>query len=176
MKNAAIFSLFTPVLLIACSAASGGDRSTEDSVAQVASPEVWSSEDDAAIFGTPLERKLAALPTAGEASTIPWAGNYWPTYEDNINHRWAGPSTDSPAKKYEKAFGGTNVEDAVSRNHGIDSQEDRHDDPRDNRSRRETAPTLYSAALRQRSRARSARPRERHTMTRTTMPPINPTR
>ena len=122
MKNAAIFSLFTPVLLIACSAASGGDRSKDDSVAQVASPEVWSSEDDAAIFGTPLERKLAALPTAGEASTIPWAGNYWPTYEDNINHRWAGPSTDSPAKKYEKAFGGTNVEDAVSRNHGIDSQ------------------------------------------------------
>ena len=34
------------------------------------------------------------------------------------------PNTDSPAMKYQKAFGGTNVEDKVSQYYGIDTTTD----------------------------------------------------
>jgi len=83
--------------------------------------ERWTSGDAPSLFATALEFKLDALPLTGEAQTIPWAGNYWPTYEDNINFQWDG-AADSPALKYEKSFGGTGVEDAVSKAHGIDSR------------------------------------------------------
>ena len=83
--------------------------------------EVWSAAGNPALFSTGLEYKLDALPAQGQAKVIPWTGSYWPTANDNINYRWDGASSDSAAKKYEKAFGGHNVEDAVSKNHGIDS-------------------------------------------------------
>lgn len=58
----------------------------------------------------------------GEVSGTPWAGHYWPAFRDSINDRWAGGSTESPAAKYARAFGldPKEVEDAVSRAHGID--------------------------------------------------------
>lgn len=87
--------------------------------------EAWSSQDNPALFGAGLETKLEALPDVGEAQNIPWAGNYWPVYEDSINHKWAGAGSDSPSLKYQKAFGGTNVEDLVSKHHGIDAQSSR---------------------------------------------------
>lgn len=83
--------------------------------------EAWASQDDPSLFSGTLEYRFAQLPTSGQAANVPWAGSYWPTYEDNINYKWAGPGTDSAPKKYEKAFGGSNVEDAVSRYHGIES-------------------------------------------------------
>ncbi len=83
--------------------------------------EAWGTGDAPSLFSSTLEYRLDALPASGEAATIPWAGSYWPTYEDNINFQWAGAGSDSPAMKYQKAFGGTDVEGAVSRNHGIDS-------------------------------------------------------
>ena len=46
-------------------------------------------------------------------------------YQDSINFKWAGANSDSPAMKYEKAFGGTGVEDAVSKYHGIDAHSSR---------------------------------------------------
>lgn len=88
---------------------------------EVKQREAWAQADAPSLFNGQLEYRFDALPTQGEASNIPWAGSYWPTSEDNINYRWDGESSDSPAKKYEKAFGGQNVEDAVSRAHGIDS-------------------------------------------------------
>lgn len=87
----------------------------------VKSAEAWASQDSPSLFSANLQLNFDALPLAGEAANIPWAGSYWPTYEDNINHRWAGAQSDSPSLKYQKAFGGTNVEDAVSRSHGIES-------------------------------------------------------
>jgi hypothetical protein len=58
---------------------------------------------------------LRQLPTSGKAAKkTPWAGSYWPTYQDSINVRWAGATSQSAAKKYELAFGKTGVEDAVS--------------------------------------------------------------
>ena len=87
----------------------------------VKSAEAWQSQDNPSLFGGNLVLEFDALPMEGQATNIPWAGSYWPTAEDNINYRWAGPNSDSAPLKYQKAFGGTNVEDAVSRSHGIES-------------------------------------------------------
>ncbi|MDX2013196.1 MAG: hypothetical protein SFW67_23575 [Myxococcaceae bacterium] len=87
--------------------------------------EAWASQDNPSLFSGTLEYRFDVLPREGEAARVPWAGSYWPTYEDNINFRWGGASSESPAKKYELAFygadAGVNVEDAVSRAHGIES-------------------------------------------------------
>jgi hypothetical protein len=85
----------------------------------------WTSNDAPSIFAGDLVTKLSDLPQKGEAAQIPWAGNYWPVYEDSINHRWAGAESESPAGKYGTAFGVTGVEDAVSKSNGIDSQSSR---------------------------------------------------
>jgi hypothetical protein len=76
--------------------------------------------DNPATFANDLEHRLAELPRSGAATVAPWAGNYWPTYQDNINYRWDGPSSESPAAKYGRAFGIANLEDIVSRNYGVD--------------------------------------------------------
>lgn len=117
-----LIGLVGSVVLVGC----GGSTAFVDEP-EVETPETtkqreaWSAQDNPSLFTSQLEYRFDVLPLQGEAANIPWAGSYWPTYEDNINYQWAGASSDSPAKKYEKAFGGTNVEDAVSRNHGIDS-------------------------------------------------------
>jgi hypothetical protein len=87
--------------------------------------EAWGPSDSPALFNGSLEYKLAALPMAGQATNVPWAGNYWPVYEDSINHKWAGAQSESASTKYGRAFGVTGVEDAVSRFHGIDAQSSR---------------------------------------------------
>ena len=87
--------------------------------------DAWNSANDPSLFASNLVYAFASLPLQGEAANIPWAGSYWPVAEDTINKRWNGENTDSPAKKYEKAFGGSNVELKVSQNHGIMSQSHR---------------------------------------------------
>ena len=87
--------------------------------------EAWGSSDDPALFNGSLEYVASALPATGEAQNIPWAGNYWPVYEDSINLKWAGTASDAPSTKYGKAFGVTGVEDAVSTYHGIDNNSGR---------------------------------------------------
>lgn len=119
LRGHSLVLVAAPFVLLACSAPpSGVDLAASENA------EVWSPADNPAIFSENLERSLDALPMAGDAAVIPWAGSYWPTYQDNINYRWAGANTDSPAMKYQKAFGGTGVEDAVSLYQGIDSQPD----------------------------------------------------
>lgn len=83
--------------------------------------EGWGSSDNPSFFNNNLEYDLTKHPQTGEAQNIPWAGNYWPTYQDNINHKWNGASSKAPSTKYGEAFGITGVEDAVSKNHGIDN-------------------------------------------------------
>jgi hypothetical protein len=83
--------------------------------------EAWGSADNPALFSNSLEYRLAELPRNGEARNIPWAGSYWPVYEDSINKKWAGANSQSPAAKYGQAFGVTGVEDGVSRYHGVDA-------------------------------------------------------
>ena len=87
--------------------------------------EAWGPSDSPALFNASLEYKLAALPMQGQATNVPWAGNYWPVADDSINHRWAGANSDSPAAKYGKAFNVTGVEDAVSKYHGVDANASR---------------------------------------------------
>jgi len=84
--------------------------------------EAWGSSDNPNLFNNNLEYVAAALPQTGEARNIPWASSYWPVYEDSVNHKWNGAGTEAPSTKYGRAFNVTGVEDAVSRNHGIDSQ------------------------------------------------------
>jgi hypothetical protein len=82
----------------------------------------WTSNDAPSIFASDLVYQLDELPREGAAETAPWAGNYWPVYQDSINYRWNGADTQSPAAKYGAAFNVEGVEDAVSRSNGIDSQ------------------------------------------------------
>ena len=82
----------------------------------------WESSDDPRLLADDLEYTFAKLPTAGAAEQIPWAANYWPTYRDNINHRWAGDTTQSPGEKFQEAFHLPGLVDAISAEYGIDSQ------------------------------------------------------
>jgi hypothetical protein len=80
----------------------------------------WGPSDDPRLFSDTLEYSLDRLPKEGEAANIPWAGSYWPVYEDAINHRWDGDNP-SPAAKYGEAFGISDIEDKVSAAHGIEN-------------------------------------------------------
>ena len=80
----------------------------------------WGPRDDPSLFDDDLEYRVSELPQNATLDVAPWAASYWPVYEDSINYRWAGASTDSPAAKYGLAFGVDNVEDKVSQNHGIE--------------------------------------------------------
>ncbi|MBA3454193.1 MAG: hypothetical protein H0T42_13950, partial [Deltaproteobacteria bacterium] len=84
--------------------------------------EAWGTADSPSLFNGSLEYRATELPRVGAATNIPWAGSYWPVYEDSINKKWAGASSTSPSAKYGTAFGATGVEDAVSKYHGIDAQ------------------------------------------------------
>lgn len=84
--------------------------------------EAWGSADSPFRFDTDIIVAFGELPTSGAATVTPWAASYWPIYEDNINVLWDGPDSMSASAKYGEAFGVDGVEDAVSRNHGIDSR------------------------------------------------------
>jgi hypothetical protein len=111
----------------ACVAVEDDDKPAESDVkgGVDGKAEAWGPSDDPALFNQSLEYRAAELPRTGEARNIPWAGNYWPVYEDSINARWDGASSQAPSTKYAQAFGVTGVEDAVSRNHGIDAHTSR---------------------------------------------------
>jgi len=85
----------------------------------------WGPNDLPSLFSSDLEYSFEALPLDGEVDQIPWAGSYWPVWEDSINHRWAGTNSMSPAAKYGEAFGIQGIEDMVSAHHGIDRYESR---------------------------------------------------
>jgi hypothetical protein len=85
--------------------------------------EGWGSADDPGLFSNDLNYALADMPLEAEATNVPWAGSYWPVYEDSINKKWS--SAPSPAALYGEAFGVTGVEDAVSSAYGIDNNSNR---------------------------------------------------
>lgn len=87
--------------------------------------ERWGAADSPSGFASNLNYKIAELPQEGEATNKPWPETYWPTYRDSVNYKWAGPSSDSAVKKYEKAFGGTGLEDKISQYYGIDHYKSR---------------------------------------------------
>lgn len=122
MRNVSLAAALLWTFFVYGCAPESTSETREEDTASVAQPEPWSEEDDPSTFSYNLERRASALPTSGEADPVPWAGNYWPMWQDSINFRWAGPRTMSPAKKYERAFSVSGVEEAVSRSFGVESQ------------------------------------------------------
>ena len=112
------------------STAGCADSVTDDDTNVVAEPhnalpgdkaDQWGKQDDPSLFSADLEYRAAELPREGAAANTPWAGNYWPTYQDNINYRWDGAESASPAAKFGEAFAVADLEDAVSKQYGIDA-------------------------------------------------------
>ena len=113
-------AVLAAVCLISCGTDNGLAALDSGHPGRSESAERWSTVDDPELLGEGIQTALASLPVQGSVNTMPWVGSYWPVYLDSINYRWAGPYSESAAAKYERAFGGYNVEDAVSRYHGID--------------------------------------------------------
>jgi hypothetical protein len=113
-------------LLSAC-IGDGSDKPDESEVkgGPDGKAEAWGPADNPALFNSNLEYRVGELPRSGEARNIPWAGNYWPVYQDSINYKWAGASSKPPSTKYGEAFGVTGVENGVSQYHGVDAQSSR---------------------------------------------------
>ena len=111
--------------LMACGCSSREATSLGRPLDEGRSSVVWSEGDNpnGLDFGQNFEYVFDDLPTIGEVTTPPWAGSYWPTYLDSINHRWDAQNPDnfSPSEKYELAFGKTGITDAVSFEYGVDS-------------------------------------------------------
>jgi hypothetical protein len=122
-----IFSLGASLLATACvtDEDAGSDKPDQSDVkgGPDGKTEAWGSSDNPGLFNNSLDYVAATLPTTGEAQNIPWAGNYWPVYEDSINKKWG--AGDPASTKYGKAFNVTGVENAVSTYHGIDAQSSR---------------------------------------------------
>lgn len=109
-------------LFLACTGATPDDNVNPLEDGRPDSQRAWSEKDNPSKLAKDLNYSLAALPKAGEATNVPWAGSYWPTYEDNLNKRWAGPNSKTAIEKWEKAFGVTaNLDDRISKEYGIDS-------------------------------------------------------
>jgi hypothetical protein len=87
--------------------------------------DAWASVDSPFFFDPHVKTTYTVLPKSGEAATTPWASSYWPYFEDSINHRWDGSDTKSAAQKFEDAYNLSGVEDGVSREHGVESQDHR---------------------------------------------------
>ncbi len=98
----------------------GGDDGSDEETDRIDAKAVWGPRDDPSLFAHDLEYRLAELPPNAQLDVSPWASSYWPVYEDSINYRWNGSSSQSPAAKYGEAFGVDNIEDRVSQTHGVD--------------------------------------------------------
>lgn len=117
-------AVLSAVALLGCGDATmevGGVSEKDDLYGESLGREAWSAADAPTLFNSNLEFKLDALPMEGQATNIPWAGNYWPVYEDSINVKWDGETSMSAAEKYGKAFNVADVENKVSKYHGIDN-------------------------------------------------------
>ena len=51
--------------------------------------DAWDSENSPANFSSHYEKNFSKLPLRGELSSMPWSGDYWPTYKGGITYRWS---------------------------------------------------------------------------------------
>lgn len=119
MKRCATLGI--ALLLAACGGQASAVTSLDAVPHTLESAERWGEYDDPGVFGDPLEKLVQNLPTQGAAARTPWTGSYWPKYLDGINYPWAGPSTESPAHKYARAFRAGTIDTWVSNTFGIHS-------------------------------------------------------
>ncbi|MSP23832.1 MAG: hypothetical protein EXR75_01440 [Myxococcales bacterium] len=82
--------------------------------------EKWNWANDPSRVDPSFEYMVERLPIEGVAANKPIPGDYWPTYQDNLNVRWDGEASLSVVEKYEKAFGKKGLVDIVSKKYGID--------------------------------------------------------
>ncbi|MBI4508578.1 MAG: pre-peptidase C-terminal domain-containing protein [Deltaproteobacteria bacterium] len=66
--------------------------------------EAWNDKNNPAFVDSTFSYQIADFPVEGEAKSTPWAGDYWATANDSINHRWDGETSLSPAEKVAAAF------------------------------------------------------------------------
>ena len=83
---------------------------------------LWGESDDPSLLSDDFNYLLSELPMSGAPDQAPWAGSYWPTYEDSVNYRWDGDDSKSAVEKFEEAFHLEGLTDSVSKKYGIDSQ------------------------------------------------------
>ena len=106
-------------ILAGCGGQDQGQGSSDPS--QQGKEDQWGHLDAPSKLHSNLEYQASELPMNGVASKAPWPGSYWPVYRDSINDRWDGPNSLSPAEKYALAFGVDDIEDRISKRHGVDS-------------------------------------------------------
>lgn len=103
--------------LVACGGAvdDGADRNIEKTpdgqkknVDLEGKGDAWDWLNDPSRFQADLTYEYSELADEEEGYTENevWPATYWPTYKDNLNQRWQGDDTLSPAEKYDKAFNG----------------------------------------------------------------------
>ena len=62
------------------------------------------AQNDPRNFGVNLATEISGLPTEGRTERMAWAGDYWATVNDSVNHRWQGRNVYSPVEKFDIAF------------------------------------------------------------------------
>ncbi|KAG6615914.1 elicitor-like transglutaminase [Phytophthora cinnamomi] len=82
-------------------------------------------DDLASFFGEKLEVDFTTLQkhyAYATASSAPWPGSYWPTFQDGINHAWKHGEA-SASEKYARAFDldAADLKNRISASNGIDS-------------------------------------------------------
>jgi len=123
MIRAALLPTAAAALLVACSPVE--PPSTTPPTRDERTPIAWGPDDRPEILlDDQMTTRLAELPPQGEATRIPWAGSYWPTYLDSVNDRWAGAEALAPSEKYAQAFDRPGLPDQVSAAYGINSLPD----------------------------------------------------
>ena len=82
--------------------------------------EAWNSANNPAYVDSNFLYYAHQLPVEGHGA-VPIPGDYWATVNDNLNFKWDGASSKSPAEKYGAAFGKSDTPEQVSQANGVKS-------------------------------------------------------
>lgn len=106
-------TLFSATLIGGC----GGDQTTsdpsidddeiieEETEEQIEGKgEAWDQANNPAYVDSTFVMEIERFPLQGKPSQQPWSGDYWGTYQDSLNKRWDGETSQSPAEKVAQAF------------------------------------------------------------------------
>ena len=87
--------------------------------------EAWNRANNPAYVDSTFLMAVNPLPVRGGATTAPIPGDYWAVAHDNLNVKWDGASSLSPAAKYAKAFNQPGVPDEISLANGVKGHTER---------------------------------------------------
>jgi hypothetical protein len=113
----------TAVMALALAACAGDETleaiDLEDEYGDDGKYEAWNTANNPAYVDNTFIYEVDQLPLSGKPTRMPWSGDYWATQRDNLNVRWDGADSKSPAEKIEQAFGLANFPKAITDNYGI---------------------------------------------------------